>query len=241
MAKLAMKRIPTGIRGFDDIIEGGFPEKSIVLVTGTPGTAKTIFGLQYIANGARDFNEKGVYISLEEKPEALVEQLARFGYDLDKLVADGKIKVIHLDYGSKGVGDPYSRLKDTKFISELKSFGPKRAVIDSISLAIELSSPEGGYRRAMGEIAEIFRNLETTSLFLHERKESRMDGINYSIEEFLADGIVHLQLHRITNSLQRFLTVIKMRNTKQNTSVFNFLIDEKGIKIFDLKMDLLPR
>lgn len=62
-----MERVATGIKGFDNLIEGGFPKGSAILLSGTPATGKTIFALEYLVNGARKFNERGLYVTFEEK------------------------------------------------------------------------------------------------------------------------------------------------------------------------------
>ncbi len=235
MTKLKLNRVPTGIQGFDDLIEGGLPDKSITLLTGTPGTAKTIFGLEFIANGAKKYGEKGVFVTLEESPESLIRQFQRFGYDLESLVDEGKIKIIEIDIDSSKGNDPYDQLTDPGFISDLKSFAPQRIVVDSISLVITLSNPPSGTRRALGDIANIFKKLGATTLFTHERTTSALGDLDYSLEEFLSDGIIHLQLHLKGNVLQRFLTVIKMRETKHSIGVYSFIIDKNGLKIFDLR------
>ncbi len=235
MTKLKLVRVPTGIQGFDDLIEGGLPERSITLITGTPGTAKTIFGLEFIANGARKYGDKGVFITIEETPESLCRQFQRFGYDLESLVESKKIKIIPLDTSSTQGNDPYDQLTNPEFVADLKAFGPRRIVVDSISLVISLSNPPAGTRRALGDIANIFRGLGATTLFTHERKTSALGDLQYSLEEFLVDGIIHLQLHLKGNVLQRFLTVIKMRETKHSTGVYSFIIDKQGLKIFDLR------
>ncbi len=64
-----MERVPTGIKGFDNLVEGGLPLGSTVLVSGSPGTGKTILGLEYIYRGANDFGETGMFISFEQDPK----------------------------------------------------------------------------------------------------------------------------------------------------------------------------
>jgi KaiC/GvpD/RAD55 family RecA-like ATPase len=100
---------------------------------------------------------------------------------------------------------------------------------------MELSSPEGGRRRAVGELADMFRKMEATSLLIHERSRPGLETIEYNIDEFVCDGIIHLQLHMTEYVLQRFLTVIKMRETNQSTGVYPFKINDKGIQIMELR------
>ncbi len=231
MAANSLKRVPTGIQGFDDLIEGGLVEGSLTLITGTPGTAKTIFGLQYIANGAKEQGDRGVFITFEQSEESLCRQLTSFGYDMGSLLKKGLIKIIELESGMGADKDPFQQLMDKKLVADLKAFAPKRVVLDSISLLTNLSPSLPDDRKAVGEVAGFFKYLGATTMFTHERKTSAMGNLEYSMEEFLADGIVHLQLHMTENFLNRYLTVIKMRETNQSTGVYKFNLKEKGIYI----------
>jgi circadian clock protein KaiC len=117
-------RIPTGIKGFDELIAKGFPIGKNILINGGPGTGKTIFGLEYIYNGVTKFNEKGLYISFEQKEDALKEQAEQLGFDLEK---EG-IFVEHIapnNISSIGEITGFIRLYESKF-------GIKRVVIDSL-------------------------------------------------------------------------------------------------------------
>ncbi|MBS3065685.1 hypothetical protein J4229_01425 [Candidatus Pacearchaeota archaeon] len=79
------ERIPTGIKGFDELVQGGFPRNSSVLICGGPGTGKTIFGMEYIINGATKYKEKGLYITFEQRAESLRGQALQFGWNISKL------------------------------------------------------------------------------------------------------------------------------------------------------------
>ena len=72
-------RVKVGIEGFDVLVQGGFPRGKIVLLSGTAGTGKTIFALQYLYKGAHEFNEPGLYITFEEGSENLKNQALQFG------------------------------------------------------------------------------------------------------------------------------------------------------------------
>ncbi|HLC65734.1 MAG TPA: ATPase domain-containing protein [Candidatus Nanoarchaeia archaeon] len=76
-----MKRIKTGIKGFDELVQGGFPEGSSTLITGSPGTGKSIFGLQYIYNGAIKYKERGLYLTFEQRKTDMMNQAVQFGWD----------------------------------------------------------------------------------------------------------------------------------------------------------------
>src|SRR3990167_5126073 len=89
-----VERVPTGIEGFDELIQGGFPKGSSILYTGTPGTGKSIFGMQFLYNGAQKYKEKGLYITFEETAQELKDQASMFDWDFNKFEKDGKVKII---------------------------------------------------------------------------------------------------------------------------------------------------
>ncbi|MCL5100956.1 MAG: hypothetical protein M1122_03325 [Candidatus Marsarchaeota archaeon] len=121
-----MDRIKTGIKGFDEIVEGGIPAGFNVLLTGSPGTGKTIFGLQYLYDGALN-GENGIYISLDSSEKRLKEQAKQFGWDFDNIKGDGHVFFIEV---------PVDRVKINLFeIIEdaVKQTNSKRLVFDNIA------------------------------------------------------------------------------------------------------------
>ena len=90
-----LRKTPTGIGGFDEITGGGLPQGRPTLICGGPGSGKTLFGMEFLVRGARDFDEPGVFMSFEEKDTDLVENFSSLGFDLDDLVARNKMA---LDY-----------------------------------------------------------------------------------------------------------------------------------------------
>src|SRR3954449_1985805 len=87
-------RLATGIPGFDSITNGGVPKNRATLVVGTSGTGKTIFGLQYLAAGARSHGHKGVLVTFEEAPEDLVKNAESFGWGLTDLIAEDRLRIV---------------------------------------------------------------------------------------------------------------------------------------------------
>ena len=94
-----MKLLPkaaTGIDGFDEITGGGVPKGRPTLICGGPGCGKTLFAMEFLVNGAVNFDEPGVFITFEEKTDELVTNVASLGFDLEKLRKQGKIRVDHV-------------------------------------------------------------------------------------------------------------------------------------------------
>jgi KaiC/GvpD/RAD55 family RecA-like ATPase len=81
--KRNMERIKTGIRGLDELIQGGFPKGSNIVVTGAPGSGKSIFGMSFIAEGCKN-GEKCLYITVEQTPDDIVDQAFQFGWDFNQ-------------------------------------------------------------------------------------------------------------------------------------------------------------
>lgn len=247
------KRVPTGIPGFDDLIQGGFPKNSSILICGGPGTGKTIFSMEYLINGATKFNEKGLYVSFEQRVDALIEQAKQFGWDLEKLLKDGKIKIISI---------PVSGItKETiKNIQEtVKKENIKRLVIDSLSTLVvnapiyasskELSiedvvgdnvifSPPviGDYvvKRFIYSFIEGLRNLDSTTLLIGESGESGDSITRDTLSEFACDGIVIINFESLGGDYSRSLIVRKMRHTKNNEDVHPLEISNKGMIVHEV-------
>jgi len=87
-------RVPTGVPGLDPLIEGGFPKGRSILVTGNPGTGKTIFSLQFLAEGL-ERGEKAIYVAADEPPFDIVEQAASMGWDFEKHVEEKNLAILN--------------------------------------------------------------------------------------------------------------------------------------------------
>ena len=87
-------RVPTGISSLDKIIEGGLRRGDCVIVAGQPGTGKTTLGLQFLYHGATRCGENGVYASVIESGEKLKRNGLRFGWDLNRLEAENKLRLV---------------------------------------------------------------------------------------------------------------------------------------------------
>ena len=138
--------IKTGIPGFDSILSAGIKKNSSILVSGPPGSGKTIFGLQFIYSGAKEFEEPGVYISLSQSVEEIKNDCKAFGWNMEELISKGKILLLDLrpfkikdeimhkeDSLFRGEQIPFEHL--TRLIlNSVKKIKAKRIVVDSISI-----------------------------------------------------------------------------------------------------------
>lgn len=229
-----MKRIKTTISGFDELIQGGFPENSCIYLSGKPGTGKTIFSLQYLYGGAYFENEVGIYFSFEEKKDSLYQQADQFGWDLKKLEKDKKIKVITIGYENISLNliqDIFEIIKDLK---------AKRIIIDSIStlafLASGISSKnsinEFTVKNFLYSFITKFRELEDVNvLFIGQEGEE----LSSKISNYICDGIISISYEPLGGSFSRILTIPKMRKTKNDEDIHPLEISPNGIIIHNLE------
>lgn len=247
-------RTATGIPGFDELVEGGFPQDSSVLICGGPGCGKTIFCMQYLINGVTQFNENGLYVTFEQRKEDLFKQAKRFGWDLEGLEKKGKLKIIAM---------PVEEItKDTmKDIQKIvKANNIKRLVVDSLStlvinapiyttpneLAVQdvvggniVFSPPiiGDYivKRFVYGFIESLRDLNCTSLLISEASQNGEYISRDTLSEFACDGIVLISFESMGGAYSRSLIVRKMRSTKNNEDVHPVEISQKGIIVHKIE------
>ncbi len=227
-----MERVASGIPGLDELTEGGFPEGHSILVSGSPGTGKSIFGLQFLYDGALK-NEPGVYITFEEKVDKIILHAKRFGWDLQKLI-DKKLLIIE----SIDVNDIEKVIGIvSKRASEIKA---KRLVVDSLSkfslqttirsdvFKSEVREPDAKLRE-IGSIYFLITRINAlgmTSVLISELPAKTGYFSRDGVSEFECDGLILLE----NTGEDRLITVHKMRGTKINTQKHVFVI-ENGLKI----------
>jgi circadian clock protein KaiC len=144
MGKITKKKItpksnkllksPTGIKGFDEITEGGLPKNRTTLVSGNAGSGKTLFGIDFLIKGATDFNEPGILLSFEETKDEIFKDVASLNMDLQGLVLSKKILLEHVILEHKDIQEADFNLEGLLVRLEyaIDSIGAKRVVLDSL-------------------------------------------------------------------------------------------------------------
>jgi circadian clock protein KaiC len=224
---MAIARSKTGISGLDEMLGGGVPDHHHVLVCGGPGSGKTLFSMEYLYRGAKE-GDKGVFISLEEDPERIIENTkATFSKltDIDQLVKDKKLFIIKPDkYDFKNFSDILQ-----SYITQHKV---KRAVIDS-STILKLSFANSlEFRRTLVDFLSFIRNLDCTTLMTAELENPARGKIKFSVEQFVADGVIILYNIEKGEKRVRALEILKMRGTEHSQDLVPIKITPSGLKVF---------
>ncbi|MDI6826153.1 MAG: ATPase domain-containing protein [Candidatus Aenigmarchaeota archaeon] len=218
-----VERISSGIIGLDKLIENGFVKNSVNLITGSTGTGKTIFGLQFIWHGLLK-GENGVFISLEQEPDEILADVEYFGWDFKKYIKKKKCIIEFLSTWE---------LAELPLIinDRIKSIKAKRFVLDTLSLVCSECEPSR-MRLEISEFLNGLRHTGATSLLTCEIPEDSKALSTFGVEEFLVDGIIVLNyLGLVVGGSPRSLIIRKMRRTKHGTDVYPIEITKRGIEI----------
>ncbi len=231
------KYVDTGIPGADELLKHGIWKKSVNLVAGNPGSGKSIMGLQILKEAAKK-GENCLYMSYEESEEALKKHMRDFGWDPDKLIEEGnlKIKTYNAFKTSRTVEALFKEESgelriDAKplIFGDIGDFEPDRVVVDSLTaISSAFVGQEKNYRLYINQLFKFFRNNNTTAFVIAESNSIPNNITDTGQAEFLADGVI--LLHRERHS--RGFEIYKMRGSDFEEKIAPMEIrDNEGIVI----------
>jgi KaiC/GvpD/RAD55 family RecA-like ATPase len=215
------ERVSTGIPGFDELVEGGFPLGSVILLTGGPGTGKTTFCSQFLWEGIRN-GEKCLYITTEELPDEIKDDASQFGFELDE--SRDNFDMINME-----PSDATSYLpQNIRNACEEKDYD--RIVLDSISVFGIYWEGESEVRKNMDDLVKEFRRADATTVMTAELPEDESGKLSrYGIAEFIADGVLKFDILSMGGGEARSIRIRKMRQTDHKTKSYGIKIAENGI------------
>jgi len=220
--------VKTGVPGADAILNGGIYPASSVLVSGPPGSGKSILGMQFVYAGARDFGEGGLIMAIEETDQSLSEYAASIGMDgWDALVNSGSITLMTDDYFSKR-DLPGSLEGVMDFISGTDA---KRMVLDSMNLFKYYFPQDLERRQYLLKFIRILKKKGITFLMVSEVMEV-FPRMPLTDEMYMSDGNFSLFLSRMGNSVERCFWVTKMRRQAFSMKIVPMSIGKGGIEVY---------
>jgi len=222
-----LERIRTGIKGLDELIQGGIPKGSSVLVSGGTGTCKTIFSMQFAYNGAMLLGEPALFVTIESNPKDIAWNMESFGWDIEKLKERQMLSIYRLKLAPKqSFADLIDEELDT--ISGLvKEMKIKRLVVDSTTSFASLIGERAAVRSLLFKFTDGLKDLDCTTLLTAETKGGKTEFSAFGIEEFVADGVIALYF----TPPNRSIFVRKMRGTAHDKNVHPFEITGEGIVV----------
>ncbi|HEX6894353.1 MAG TPA: circadian clock protein KaiC [Bryobacteraceae bacterium] len=222
----------TGIAGLDEITLGGLPRGRPTLICGGAGCGKTLFGLEFLVRGAREFGEPGVCISFEETAQDLATNVASLGFDLDKLQRAKKLVIDHIQIEKNDIAETGEYDLEGLFVRlnlAIDSIGAKRVLLDTPEALFATLSNSGILRSELRRLFSWLKQKGVTAIITGERGEGTLT--RHGLEEYVSDCVILLD-HRVQDdAVTRRLRILKYRGSSHGTNEYPFLIDEKGISV----------
>jgi circadian clock protein KaiC len=208
--------IQTGIYGLDEVFLGGVFKGNVMLVEGAPGTGKTVLGVEFIYRGITEYNEPGIIVVFETAPHKLIRDAASFGWDLEALQQQNKLKII---FTSPQVLYQELRSPDSLLLEVAAEIGAHRIFIDGISLLSMAANGGNGnnhngtasYRELLQQLIEGVHRENLTAMLSHEVIAHEGQAAALEIAEFLADTVIVLKRESHRRGIRRTLEIVKSR------------------------------
>jgi circadian clock protein KaiC len=225
----------TGISGFDEITLGGLPAGRPTLICGSAGAGKTLFAMEFLVRGALLYNEPGVFMSFEENDEELATNVASLGFDLNQLVADGKLRLDYVFIERSEIEETGEYDLEALFLRlghAIDSIGAKRVVLDTLEALFAALPNEAIVRAEMRRLFRWLKEKGVTAVITGERGDGKLT--RYGLEEYVADCVILLD-HRVQNQIStRRMRIVKYRGTSHGTNEYPFFIDEQGFSVLPI-------
>ena len=232
-------KLLTGIQGFDHISNGGLPRGRTTLVSGTAGSAKTLLAVQYLAEGIRRSGEPGVFVTFEESPHDIRQNMASMGWDIATWESNGQWAFVDASpqideeatvVGSYDLGALLARIENA-----ILKINAQRVSLDSLGAIFARLNDAGIVRAELFRIASVLKQLKVTALMTAERTQEYGDIARYGVEEFVADNVVILRNALEDEKRRRTIEILKFRGTTHQKGEFPFsLTSDKGIVVIPL-------
>jgi len=227
-----LPKCPTGIDGLDEVTGGGLPRGRPTLVCGAAGCGKTLLAIEFLARGATEYGEPGVFMAFEETAAELAANVQSLGFDLDDLVARDLMAIDHVRVERNEIEETGEYDLEGLFIRlgyAIDRIGAKRVVIDTIETLFGGLSDEGLLRAELRRLFRWLKEKGVTAVITGERGDGTLR--RHWLEEYVSDCVILLD-HRVAEQLStRRLRIIKYRGTAHGTNEYPFLIDRTGINV----------
>ncbi len=235
MHDAAFQKSPTGIEGFDEITLGGLPGGRSTLVCGSAGCGKTLLGVEFLVRGAVRYGEPGVFVTFEETPVELSENVASLGFDLNELEAQKKIYIDYVCIEPGEIEEAGEYDLEGLFVRighAIDSIGAKRIVLDTIESLFSGLPNEAILRAELHRLFRFLKSKGVTAVITGERGNGNLT--RHGLEEYVSDCVILLD-QRIEEQISiRRLRIIKYRGSLHGVNEYPFLIDENGISVLPI-------
>jgi circadian clock protein KaiC len=233
--EVGLQKCLTGIKGFDEITEGGIPRNRVTLLCGGTGTGKTLLGVDFLIHGASHYNEPGVFMSFEETEDELYKDVASLNLNLQALVAEKKILVDYVQLERKDVQDAGEFNLEGLFVRlehAIDSIKAKRVVLDSIESLFAGVTDRGVLRLEIKRLFRWLKGKKVTALITGEVQQGSVT--RHGLEEYISDCIILVDNRVRQQIATRRIRVIKYRGSNHGANEYPFVIDKGGLSVIPI-------
>jgi circadian clock protein KaiC len=227
-----LTKAPSGIKGLDQVTGGGLPAGRPTLICGSAGCGKTLFAAEFLVNGARSYGEPGVFITFEETPEDLVQNVRSLGFELDDLIAQNRICIDHVRIERNEIDEAGEFDLEGLFLRlglAIDSVGAKRVVLDTIEALFSGFTNHAILRAELRRLFLWLKERGVTAVITAERGDGQLT--RQGLEEYVSDCVILLD-HRVHDQVStRRLRIVKYRGSSHIANEIPFLIDDDGISV----------
>jgi circadian clock protein KaiC len=234
-----VRKLPTGIPSFDVIAKGGLPQNRTTLVSGTAGSGKTVFAMQFLAAGILDSDESGVFVTFEESAADIRKNMQSFGWDLERWEREKKLAFVDaspdpdvevIESGSFDLGALLARVEHA-----VRKVGATRVSVDSLGAVFSQFSDQSIVRRELFRIASALKGMGVTAVLTAERTNDYGPVARFGVEEFIADNVMILRNVLEGENRRRTIEILKFRGTDHQKGEVPFtIIPDGGLVVIPL-------
>ena len=222
-----LKRVPSGIHGLDRLLEGGFREKTVIVLVGSSGTGKTTFTIQFAMHGL-ERGEQALYVTLEESPDQLIHEAELMGFNLREHLDKG-LFFLHLR------GQNFKKMIEEQLPALVKARSefqvPTRVIIDPMTPVIWATPDKLALRELIGKLFSTVRQLGVVLATVEEHaRPGETTGEDVLLPIYLGDGAIHLEYYPVGGAFNRTLQILKMRGVHHGEGVYPYIF-ARGVGI----------
>ncbi|MDQ4070986.1 MAG: circadian clock protein KaiC [Actinomycetota bacterium] len=243
-ARDSLPRVEVGVPGLDLITSGGLPRHRLTLVSGTAGSGKTVFAAQFLASGIIGRDERGVFVTFEERPEGIRRNMKSFAWDIAAWEAEHRWAFVdaslqHADVVFAGKDYDLAPLL-SRITNAVERTGATRVALDSVGALVAQFDHVAPARQALFQLAASLEASGVTTVMTAERAEDYGPVARLGFEEFVADNVVILRNALDGEKRRRTIEVLKMRGCSHLKGEHLFTLLDEGIVIVPVAVASFP-
>jgi circadian clock protein KaiC len=219
-------RLGSGIPGLDDLVGGGFLKRSATLVSGSAGVGKSMFGVQFLLEGARK-GKPGLYVTLEEGPEQLLASAEALGLPLRAMVDRGLVQILYVSRDNIRAGQFLTVLAD-----RLLALKASRVVLDAATQMLTEQMPIDEFRHVLYKLVVRFKTLGITSVVTLESPSLySTERVTEQTLSPIADNLLMLRYQEVGGRLAPTLTIVKTRGSAHDRGTHAITVAKGGLRV----------